>query len=487
MAVRYDLPTWSGFSVSASWGDDDFWDVAARYSGECNGIKLRSRLPTTSGATATSSGPRLIDTASASLAIAGSELPERLPIPISATLGRLLPGSVPTSSTCRPVCGAMVAYGHLDDNCRRVTAVHTGYDTWYFKAGLRERWTHWATRCSTASICGTTMATTSHLRCRTSSRSAVDVYDSTCTSGVLVSCRRSTRLPCRSGSATVTCVDDDSAASAATVATPVALAAIAATRLPVRQVRRSDQLLILADPLSLSNSNRPGNPRAVFSLLLSPRATARCTYGRLAAADAIATAASVSRRLMAMTESLRVIATSLREIEAARVGTSSNDACRSAIALRACAAECRRDASVGRRCRLRLSQGRPDRRALPALQGAHARGRQGLRVQRLWLPDANAFRFTDADIAKLQVADVRLANRKPPRTSARRSRRRSPGWSSGSMLRSARRHDGLATTLAGNGDPTQMDCVDIATNLTSYLLVLERHKLLRHHSVGPSM
>ena len=40
MAIRYDSPTWSGFSVSASWGDDDFWDVAARYAGEWNGIKL---------------------------------------------------------------------------------------------------------------------------------------------------------------------------------------------------------------------------------------------------------------------------------------------------------------------------------------------------------------------------------------------------------------------------------------------------------------
>ena len=29
-----------GFSVSASWGEDDMWDVAARYSGEFNGFKL---------------------------------------------------------------------------------------------------------------------------------------------------------------------------------------------------------------------------------------------------------------------------------------------------------------------------------------------------------------------------------------------------------------------------------------------------------------
>ena len=37
--------------------------------------------------------------------------------------------------------------------------------------------------------------------------------------------------------------------------------------------------------------------------------------------------------------------------------------------------------------------------------------------------------------------------------------------------------------FAGSGDPTQQDCVDEATNTTSYLLVLERHGLLRHHAV----
>jgi hypothetical protein len=37
----------------------------------------------------------------------------------------------------------------------------------------------------------------------------------------------------------------------------------------------------------------------------------------------------------------------------------------------------------------------------------------------------------------------------------------------------------------GAGDPTQMDCVDAATNLTSYLLVLEINGLIKHHVVGP--
>ncbi|MEW5964339.1 MAG: porin [Pseudomonadota bacterium] len=39
-AVRYDTPTFAGFSASASWGEDDFWDVAARYAGEFGGFKL---------------------------------------------------------------------------------------------------------------------------------------------------------------------------------------------------------------------------------------------------------------------------------------------------------------------------------------------------------------------------------------------------------------------------------------------------------------
>ena len=39
-SVRYDSPTFAGFSVSASWGEDDFWDVAARYAGEWNSVKV---------------------------------------------------------------------------------------------------------------------------------------------------------------------------------------------------------------------------------------------------------------------------------------------------------------------------------------------------------------------------------------------------------------------------------------------------------------
>lgn len=39
-SVRYDTPTVAGFSASASWGEDDFWEVALRYSGEFSGFKV---------------------------------------------------------------------------------------------------------------------------------------------------------------------------------------------------------------------------------------------------------------------------------------------------------------------------------------------------------------------------------------------------------------------------------------------------------------
>ena len=38
--IRYDAPTLAGFTFSASWGEDDYWDVAARYAGEFSGFKV---------------------------------------------------------------------------------------------------------------------------------------------------------------------------------------------------------------------------------------------------------------------------------------------------------------------------------------------------------------------------------------------------------------------------------------------------------------
>ena len=39
-AVRYDTPLFAGFSASASWGQDDDWQIGARYAGEKLGFKV---------------------------------------------------------------------------------------------------------------------------------------------------------------------------------------------------------------------------------------------------------------------------------------------------------------------------------------------------------------------------------------------------------------------------------------------------------------
>ena len=94
------------------------------------------------------------------------------------------------------------------------------------------------------------------------------------------------------------------------------------------------------------------------------------------------------------------------------------------------------------------------------------------------------FRFTDADIAQLKSL-MSAAHRQRPRTSAD-AVGVTLAWMErrvGDVIGTSA--DRPADDMAGNGDPTQMDCVDVATNLTSYLLILDRHKLLRHHSVGP--
>lgn len=38
--VRYDSPTLAGFSFSTTWGEDDLWDVAARYAGQWRDFKV---------------------------------------------------------------------------------------------------------------------------------------------------------------------------------------------------------------------------------------------------------------------------------------------------------------------------------------------------------------------------------------------------------------------------------------------------------------
>lgn len=42
--VRYDTPSIAGFVLTASWGEDDFWDVALRYAGEFGDFKVKAGI-----------------------------------------------------------------------------------------------------------------------------------------------------------------------------------------------------------------------------------------------------------------------------------------------------------------------------------------------------------------------------------------------------------------------------------------------------------
>ena len=93
------------------------------------------------------------------------------------------------------------------------------------------------------------------------------------------------------------------------------------------------------------------------------------------------------------------------------------------------------------------------------------------------------FTFSQADIAELSALMARV-----PRNDSPAEERRAIAYSIAWMERRVAPTVGTATDrpsmdFGGSGDPTQQDCVDEATNTTSYLLVLDRHGLLKHHTV----
>ena len=93
------------------------------------------------------------------------------------------------------------------------------------------------------------------------------------------------------------------------------------------------------------------------------------------------------------------------------------------------------------------------------------------------------FRFTDADIAKLQ--SLMSAAKTKTAVDERAAIRETLAWMEHRVdAEIGTANDRPGDDFGGSGDPSQMDCVDVATNLSSYMLILDRHQLLRHHSVG---
>lgn len=128
--VRYDSPTYKGFSVSASWGEDDFWDVAGRYAGEFNGFKL--------------AGAIAYDHNSDEKIFQGFNTVTGLTA-FNAT--RVDAGYLQVGGYVEHIATGLFLYGaygkEWNDNVYTEPAVTAGQpsgDVWYLKAGMREQW-----------------------------------------------------------------------------------------------------------------------------------------------------------------------------------------------------------------------------------------------------------------------------------------------------------------------------------------------------------
>jgi hypothetical protein len=106
--VRYDSPTFAGFSVSADWGEDDMWDVAARYAGEWGGFKVAvaaSYFQTTDGFKA-----------------------------------NIAPSYWQVGGYIQHIATGLFAYGAYGKADNDQASLDDG-DAWYVKGGIRQRWT----------------------------------------------------------------------------------------------------------------------------------------------------------------------------------------------------------------------------------------------------------------------------------------------------------------------------------------------------------
>jgi hypothetical protein len=118
-SVRYDSPTFGGFSVSASWGENDFWDVAARYAGEWNSVKV-SVAAAYSQTNSTVEGPLTGNVA---------QSPDTGYFQIGAYVEHIPTGLF-----------AYGAYGHLDFQNNDFYGDTSANNTYYLKGGIRQRW-----------------------------------------------------------------------------------------------------------------------------------------------------------------------------------------------------------------------------------------------------------------------------------------------------------------------------------------------------------
>ncbi|MEO0728962.1 MAG: hypothetical protein AAFY64_01110 [Pseudomonadota bacterium] len=93
-------------------------------------------------------------------------------------------------------------------------------------------------------------------------------------------------------------------------------------------------------------------------------------------------------------------------------------------------------------------------------------------------------RFSADDIAAIRTV-MRKHAKSDTAAEERRAIAYAIGWIERHVGKKAGTHsDRAGMDFVGAGDPGQQDCVDEATNTTSYLTVLANNGLLKHHTVG---
>lgn len=118
--VRYDTPTYAGFTASASWGEDDFWEVALRYAGEISGFKVALGVGYTSITSETTSNNATAFAHKDTQFFQAGGYAEHI------ATGLFVHG----------------AYGHEDNSDVVLTNGETALDGehYYVKAGIRRKW-----------------------------------------------------------------------------------------------------------------------------------------------------------------------------------------------------------------------------------------------------------------------------------------------------------------------------------------------------------
>jgi hypothetical protein len=115
-SVRYDSPSFGGFSASASWGEDDFWDVAARYAGEWADFKVAAAAAYSQTNSTSGDSGNVIQPPDTGYFQVGAYI-EHIPTGLFA----------------------YGAYGHLNYYNNAYGGLASN-NTWYAKGGIRQRW-----------------------------------------------------------------------------------------------------------------------------------------------------------------------------------------------------------------------------------------------------------------------------------------------------------------------------------------------------------